>query len=57
MGTDRLCLTRRRASDIAKRIERGQLRVLEALSRSPLLIRQIWPSPRLEARSTLDQGN
>jgi len=27
--------------DIAKRIERGQLRVLKALSRSPIVIRQI----------------
>ena len=34
-------LTREGEVDIAKRIERGQLRVLKALSRSPLVIRQI----------------
>jgi RNA polymerase primary sigma factor len=34
-------LTRQAEVDIAKRIERGQLRVLKALSRSPIVIRQI----------------
>ena len=34
-------LTRAGEVDIAKRIERGQLRVLKALSRSPIVIRQI----------------
>ena len=34
-------LTREAEVDIAKRIERGQLRALKALSRSPLVIRQI----------------
>src|SRR5271167_4601674 len=34
-------LTREGEVDIAKRIERGQLRALKALSRSPLVIRQI----------------
>ena len=34
-------LTREEEVDIAKRIERGQLRALKALSRSPLVIRQI----------------
>ncbi len=34
-------LTREGEVDIAKRIERGQLRVLKALSRSPMVIRQI----------------
>ena len=34
-------LTREVEVDIAKRIERGQLRVLKALSRSPIVIRQI----------------
>ena len=34
-------LTREGEVDIAKRIERGQLQVLKALSRSPLVIRQI----------------
>jgi RNA polymerase primary sigma factor len=34
-------LTREGEVDIAKRIERGQVRVLKALSRSPLVIRQI----------------
>jgi len=34
-------LTREGEVDIAKRIERGQLRVLKALSRSPVVIRQI----------------
>src|SRR5258708_20146275 len=34
-------LTRQGEVDIAKRIERGQLRVLKALSRSPIVIRQI----------------
>ena len=34
-------LTREGEVDIAKRIERGQLRVLKALSRSPIVIRQI----------------
>ena len=34
-------LTREEEVDIAKRIERGQLRTLKALSRSPLVIRQI----------------
>src|SRR5271167_3909054 len=40
MGTVPL-LTREGEVDIAKRIERGQLSVLKALSRSPLVIRQI----------------
>ncbi|MFZ0798631.1 MAG: sigma-70 family RNA polymerase sigma factor, partial [Terriglobales bacterium] len=40
MGTVPL-LTREGEVDIAKRIERGQLRVLKALSRSPIVIRQI----------------
>ena len=40
MGTIPL-LTRQGEVDIAKRIERGQLRVLKALSRSPIVIRQI----------------
>src|SRR6202166_3181251 len=34
-------LTREGEVDIAKRIERGQLRVLKALSRSPIVVRQI----------------
>src|SRR5260370_28075911 len=34
-------LTREGEVDIAKRIERGQRRVLKALSRSPIVIRQI----------------
>ncbi len=34
-------LTREGEVDIAKRIERGQLRTLKALSRSPIVIRQI----------------
>ncbi len=34
-------LTREEEVDISKRIERGQLRALKALSRSPLVIRQI----------------
>jgi RNA polymerase primary sigma factor len=34
-------LTREGEVDIARRIERGQLRVLKALSRSPIVIRQI----------------
>jgi RNA polymerase primary sigma factor len=34
-------LTREGEVDIAKRIERGQLRVLKALSRSPIVIRQV----------------
>src|SRR6202158_4844519 len=34
-------LTREGEVDIAKRIERGQLRVLKALSRSPIVIREI----------------
>jgi RNA polymerase primary sigma factor len=34
-------LTREGEVDIAKRIERGQLRVLKALSRSPIVIQQI----------------
>ena len=34
-------LTREEEVDIAKRIERGQLRTLKALSRSPIVIRQI----------------
>jgi len=34
-------LTRQEEVDIAKRIERGQQRVLKALSRSPIVIRQI----------------
>ena len=40
MGTVPL-LTREGEVDIAKRIERGQLRALKALSRSPFVIRQI----------------
>jgi RNA polymerase primary sigma factor len=40
MGASSL-LTREGEVDIAKRIERGQLRALKALSRSPIVIRQI----------------
>ena len=40
MGTVPL-LSREREVDIAKRIERGQLQVLKALSRSPIVIRQV----------------
>ena len=40
MGTVPL-LTREGEVEIAKRIERGQLRVLKALSRSPIVIREI----------------
>ena len=40
MGTVPL-LTREGEVDIAKRIERGQLQVLKALSRSPIVIRQV----------------
>ncbi len=40
MGTVPL-LTREGEVEIAKRIERGQLRVLKALSRSPIIIREI----------------
>ena len=40
MGTVPL-LTREGEVEIAKRIERGQLRVLKAISRSPIVIRQI----------------
>ena len=57
MGTVPL-LTREGEVDIAKRIERGQLRVLKALSRSPIVIRQILAIGRgFEARRALDQGN
>ena len=42
MGTVPRCSPRRRAEvEIAKRIERGQLRVLKAISRSPIVIREI----------------
>ena len=40
MGTVPL-LTREGEVEIAKRIERGQLRVLKALSRSPIIIREV----------------
>ena len=40
MGTVPL-LTREGEVEIAKRIERGQLRVLKALSRSPIVIREL----------------
>jgi RNA polymerase primary sigma factor len=40
MGTVPL-LTREGEVDIAKRIERGQMRVLKAISRSPIIIREI----------------
>jgi RNA polymerase primary sigma factor len=40
MGTVPL-LTREGEVDVAKRIERGQLRTLKALSRSPIVVRQI----------------
>ncbi len=40
MGTVPL-LTREGEVEIAKRIERGQLRVLKAISRSPIVIREI----------------
>src|SRR5690606_15906000 len=40
MGTVPL-LTREGEVEIAKRIERGQLRVLKALSRAPIVIREI----------------
>ncbi len=42
MGTVPL-LTREGEVEIAKRIERGQLRVLKALSRSPIVIKEILP--------------
>jgi RNA polymerase primary sigma factor len=42
MGTVPL-LTREGEVEIAKRIERGQLRVLKAISRSPIVIREIVP--------------
>ena len=50
MGTVPL-LTREGEVEIARRIERGQLRVLKALSRSPLVIRQI-----LAMREDLKRG-
>src|SRR2546430_10898742 len=37
----RSLLTREGEVEIAKRIERGQLRVLKALSRSPIVIREL----------------
>ena len=40
MGTVPL-LTREGEVEIAKRIERGQLRVMKAISRSPIVIREI----------------
>jgi RNA polymerase primary sigma factor len=40
-------LTRQAEVEIAKRIERGQLRVLKALSRSPIVSVTFWPSPRI----------
>ncbi len=40
MGTVPL-LTREGEVEIAKRIERGQMRVLKAISRSPIVIREI----------------
>ena len=55
MGTVPL-LTREGEVEIAKRIERGQLRVLKALSRSPIVIRDIARHRRRpEARSALHQ--
>ena len=42
MGTVPL-LTREGEVEIAKRIERGQIRVLKALSRSPIVITNCWP--------------
>ena len=49
-------LTREGEVEIAKRIERGQLRVLKALSRSPIVIREIVAiGEDLKRRSALYQ--
>ena len=57
MGTVPL-LTREGEVEIAKRIERGQLRVLKAISRSPIVIREIVAHGRgPEARAAIDQGS
>ena len=50
MGTVPL-LTREGEVEIAKRIERGQLRVLKALSRSPLIVQEM-----LQVRQDLEDG-
>jgi RNA polymerase primary sigma factor len=50
MGTVPL-LTREGEVEIAKRIERGQNRVLKALSRSPIVIRELLALRRASARS------
>src|SRR5579872_5637044 len=50
MGTVPL-LTREGEVEIAKRIERGQLRVLKALSRSPLIVQEM-----LQVRQDLENA-
>jgi len=53
MGASPL-LTREGEVDIAKRIERGQLSTLKALSRSPIVIHQVLSMRGFETRPTLD---
>ncbi len=54
MGASPL-LTREEEVEIAKRIERGQLTALKALSRSPIVIQQVLAlGEDLEARAALD---
>ena len=57
MGTVPL-LTREGEVEIAKRIERGQLRVMKAISRSPIVIREIVaPGRRPQPRRPQHQGS
>jgi RNA polymerase primary sigma factor len=51
MGTVPL-LTREGEVEIAKRIERGQIRVLKALSRSPIIVKELF-----QIRKDLQEGN
>jgi len=41
------CLRAKAKVEIAKRIERGQIRVLKALSRSPIVIHDLLPWGRI----------
>ena len=56
MGTVPL-LTREGEVEIAKRIERGQVRVLKAIARSPIVVTRDYRARRgLEARCAQHQG-
>ena len=57
MGTVPL-LTREGEVEIAKRIERGQMKVFKALSRSPIVIQALFATgPAAQGRGKIHQGS